>query len=88
MRLRLKSPGVADGLFSFVGLSKIVFVKSLLKLVSAIFYQIFIFSPNDGPSKAVKNLLFHLKSSFCSQDIQFFVIFSLPFHTFQIQKNK
>ena len=25
-----------------------------LKLVPAIFYQIFIFSPNDGPSKTVK----------------------------------
>ena len=45
-----------------------------LKLVSAFFYQIFIFSANDSPSKTVKN--------------QFFVIFPLPFHTFQIQKNK
>ena len=43
----------------------------LLKLVvPAIFYQIFSFSPND--------------SSFRSGDIQIFVIFSLPFHTFQI----
>ena len=59
-----------------------------LKFVSAIFYQIFIFSPNDTPSKTVKNVLFHLKSSFCSQDIQIFVIFPLPLHTFQVQKNK
>ena len=27
-----------------------------LKLVSAIFYQIFIFSPNDSPSKTMKNV--------------------------------
>ena len=35
-----------------------------------------------------KCFLFDLKSSFCSQDIQFLVFFSLPFHTFQIQKDK
>ena len=60
----------------------------LLKLVSAIFYQIFIFSPKDSPLKTMKNVLFHLKSSFHSGDIGFFVIFSLPFRTFQIQKGK
>ena len=38
--------------------------------------------------KTEKCFLFHLKSSFHSQDIQIFVIFPLPFHTFQIQKNK
>ena len=66
-----------------------VFKATKLKLVSAIFYEIFIFSPNDIPSKTVeKYFLFHLKSTFHSQDIQMFVIFPLPFHTFQIQKNK
>ena len=60
-----------------------------LKLVPTIFYQIFIFSPNDRPLKTMKNVfLFHRKSSFCSGDIQIFVIFSRPFHTFQIQKDK
>ena len=59
-----------------------------LKLVPAIFYQIFIFSPNDSPLKTEKCFLFYLKSSFRSRDIQIFVIFSLPFHTFQIQKDK
>ena len=44
---------------------------TFLKPVSAIFYQIFISSPNDSP----------LESSFRSQDIQFFFIFSHPFHT-------
>ena len=58
-----------------------------LKFVSAIFYQIFIFSPNDSPLKTTKNVfLFHLKSSFHSRDIQFFVIFSLPLHTSQIKR--
>ena len=62
---------------------------TFLKPVSAIFYQIFISSPNDSPLKTVKSIfLFHLKSSFRSQDIQIYAIFSLPFHTFQIQKDK
>ena len=55
-----------------------------LKLVS----EIFIFSPNDRPSKTMKNVFFHLKSFFCSQGIHIFVILFLPFHTFQIQKDK
>ena len=60
-----------------------------LKLVSTIFYQFFVFSRNDSPSKTVeKSFLFHLKSSFHSRDIQMFLIFSLPFHTLQIQKDK
>ena len=59
----------------------------LLKLVSAIFYQIFIFSPNDNPSKTMKNVfLFHLKSSFPSQDIHIFVTFPLSIYTVHIQK--
>ena len=61
---------------------------SALKLVSGIFYQIFIFSPNYSPLKTEKCFLFHLKSSFRSWDIQIFVIFLLPFHTFRIQKGK
>ena len=62
---------------------------TFLKPVSAIFYQIFISSPNDSPLKTVKSVfLFHLKSSFRSQDIQIYAIFSFPFHTFQIQKDK
>ena len=35
----------------------------------------FCFSPNDSPSKTV---LFHVKSSFCSRDIQIFVFPSSP----------
>ena len=54
-------------------------LKRLLKLVSTIFYQIFIFSPNYSSSKTMKCFLFHLKSSFRSQDIQIFVIFLFLF---------
>ena len=59
-----------------------------LKLVSTIFYQSFLFSSNDSPSKTEKCFLFHLKSSFLFQGIQIIVIFSLPLHTFQIQKDR
>ena len=31
-----------------------------LKLVSAIFYQIFIFSPNDSPLKTMKNVFYFI----------------------------
>ena len=65
------------------------FFQMFLKLVSTIFYQIFIFSPNDSLLKTMKKcFLFHLKSTFCSRDIQIFVIFSIPFHTFQLQNDK
>ena len=69
--------------------TKIIYTWSkLLKLVSGIFYQIFIFLPNEPFKNYEKCFLFHLKSTFRSQDIQIFVIFPLPFHTFQIQKDK
>ena len=54
---------------------------TLSKLVSAIFYHIFIFTLNDSPSKTIKNVfLFHQKSSFHSQDIQIFVFFPSFLH--------
>ena len=38
-----------------------VYINSFcLKLVSAIFYKFFIFSPNDSPSKAVKNVFYFI----------------------------
>ena len=55
-----------------------------LKIVCAIFYQFFIFTRNDSPSKTEKYFLFHLKSFFHSQDIQTFVFSPLPLHLFQI----
>ena len=57
-------------------------LRHIFLKLSAIFYQIFIFSPNDSSSKTGKCFLFHLKSTFRSQDIQVYVIFPHPFHTF------
>ena len=34
-----------------------------LKLVSAIFYQMFIFSPNDRPSKTKKNVFYFIEKA-------------------------
>ena len=46
-----------QGPFSANVLKK-VFLMKYLKLVSAIFYQIFIFSPNDSPISSKKLFLF------------------------------
>ena len=55
------------------------FYKILLKLVPAIFYQVFYFSSNDSPLKIMKNVfLFDLKISFRSWDIQVLVFSSFP----------
>ena len=35
-------------------------LRANLKLVSAFFYQIFIFSPNDNPSKTIKNVFYFI----------------------------
>ena len=45
-----------------IGSSFLVFGKGELKacVVFAIFYQIFIFSPNDNPSKAMKNVFYFI----------------------------
>ena len=59
-----------------------------LKLVSAIFYQIFIFHIMIPIKNSEKCFLFHLKGSFRSGDIQIFVLFPLPFYNFQIQKGQ
>ena len=42
------------------GSIKLLNHKCYLKLVSAIFYQIFIFSPNDSPSKTMKNVFYFI----------------------------
>ena len=49
-----------------------------LKLVSAIFYQIFIYHQKIALQKIWKCFLFHLKSSFRSRDIKVFVLPSFP----------
>ena len=76
----------ADKLFEYV---KTILWGWYLNLVSSIFYQIIIFSSNDRPSRTTKNVFYFIqKALFVLQDIQIFVIYSLLFHTFQIQKGK
>ena len=54
----------------------LIVITAKVKACVCYFHQIFIFSQNDSPSKTVKKcFLFHLKSSFLSCDIHFFVIF-------------
>ena len=53
-----------------------------LKLVSAIFYQVFIFSPNDSPSKTIKNVISSKKLfSFLRYSIFFNFFTSFPHFT-------
>ena len=49
--------------------------------------RFFIFSPKWWPFKNYKCFLLHPKSSFCSRGIQI-LIFSVPFHSSMIQKDK
>ena len=53
-------------------------LETFFKACVCYFHQIFIFLPNDSPSKTMKNVLFHLESSFYSQDIQIFIFLSFP----------
>ena len=74
---------------SKIGSTGFNLIKKWFKLVSAIFLSFFYFFTKKKPFKNYeKCFLFHLKSSFHSRDIQIFVIFSLPLHSFQIQKDK
>ena len=66
---------------------KLWMVASLLPLIKACF-RYFLSNFYFFCKNCEKCFLFHLKSLFRSWDIQIFVIFPLPFHTFQIQKNK
>ena len=60
-----------------------------LKLVSAVFYQIFIFSSSERPSKTMKNIFcFILKALFVLEIFKLLKFFFLPFRTVQIQKGK
>ena len=52
----------------------------MLKLVSTIFYQSFVFPQSDSSSKTMKSVFYFIKKSpFCSHYIQTFAIFSLAF---------
>ena len=50
----------------------------ILKLVSAIFYEIFIFSPNDSPSKTIKNVFYFIVKALFVLEIFNFLSF-FPF---------
>ena len=62
----------------FVG-SLLIVQRASLKLVSAIFFEIFIFHQIIDLQKLWKSFLFHLKGSFRSWDIQIFAYPSSPF---------
>ena len=67
----------------------IVSIRKMLKAsVCYFFSNFYFFYQMIGPQKYEKCFLFYRKSSFRSRDIQIFVIFSLLFYTFQIQKGK
>ena len=73
----------------FFQLKNDLFSNSNLKACVRHFLSNFYFYTNWWPFKNYEMcFLFHLKSSFRSWDTQIFVILSLPFHTFQIQKDK
>ena len=60
-----------------------------LKRMSGIFYQFFIFLPNDSPLKTMKYVFFISSQKFFSfSRYSNFVFFFLPFRTFKIQKDK
>ena len=55
--------------------------------MSVTFFQIFIFSPNDSPSKIMKSVFYFIeKDLFVSQDIQTFVIFPFLFKTSRLKR--
>ena len=54
-----------------------------LKLMPAIFYKSFIFSPNVSPSETIKMFFMSLKKLFLLSRYSIFCNFSLPFHTSQ-----
>ena len=53
-------------------------VTTILKLVSAIFYKIFSFSPNDSPLKTMKNVFYFMKEALFVLEIFKFLLF-FPF---------
>ena len=58
-----------------------------LKLVSVIFYQIFIFSPNDSPLKTMKNVFYFIQKALSILEIFKFLYF-FPFPHFPYSKGQ
>ena len=67
-----------QGKMLFLILLKCAAIRKIFKACVRHFLTNFCFSPNDSPSKTMKDVLFHLKSAFRSQDIHIFVFSSSP----------
>ena len=50
-------------LFKSQAVPYFVFFRAVLKLVSAIFYQVFVFPPNDSLSKTMKSVFYFIKKA-------------------------
>ena len=83
-------PFVSAEIYNFVKSNTPSWVLFTFFKACVIFYQIFIFSPNDRPStmKLWKMFFISSKKLFSFSSYSNFCIFSLPFHTFQNQKYK
>ena len=55
----------------WMNLLSLSFFSINLKLVSAIFYQFFIFSPNESPLKTMKNVFYFIKKALFVLEISF-----------------
>ena len=74
--LHLKPIAFSQVTEAYLGPCQTCMIVQLLKLVSAIFYQIFIFSPNDSPSKTMKSVFyFILKALFVLEIFKFLSFF-------------
>ena len=67
---------------------KELLINSYLKLVYAIFYQIFIFSPNDITSKIMKNVFYFIKKALFVLEILKFLYFFPSFPQFSDSKGQ
>ena len=68
----------------------LIYLVSLMNDKACVRYFLsnFYFFTKLWPFKSYNFFLFHRKSSFRSQDVQIFVIFFLPFHTFPNSKGQ
>ena len=57
---KLSNEQTYEHVISYEGMMSEDEVFKSLKLVSAFFYEIFIFSPNDSPSKTMKNVFYFI----------------------------
>ena len=64
------------------------FIFTAIDLSESHFCKNFTMIMLTGSEHNKESFLFYLKGCLRSQDIHVFVVFSLPFHIFQIQKDK